>query len=61
MYDFDSKNLKCVLKFSIAKRLIQEGYIVRDIKPNKNNNESTVFLFDNIPEIVGKIIQYSRL
>lgn len=41
--------LKCIKSAKIAKQLIQKGYIVRDIKPNRDNENATVFLFEITP------------
>ena len=44
--------LKCIKSAKIAKQLIQKGYIVRDIKPNRDNEMATVFLFEITPAFI---------
>ena len=40
-----------VFNAGLAKKLIKMGYIVKDIKPNKNNPQKTVVFFDVTEEI----------
>lgn len=47
-----------VFNAGLAKKLIKMGYIVRDIKPNKNNPQKTVFFFDATEEIKNIIKNY---
>ena len=47
----EDENLQCIMSPHLAKILIGKGFIVRDIKPNKNIQNSTVFLFDKSEEI----------
>lgn len=48
-------NLQCVMSPVLAKQLILKGYIVKDIKPNKNFVNGTVFLFEKSSEINKEI------
>lgn len=50
------ENLQCIMSPHLAKMLISKGFIVRDIKPNKDITNGTVFLFDK-SEDVNKIIE----
>lgn len=50
------ENLKCIMSPHLAKMLINKGFIVRDIKPNKDITNGTVFLFDK-SEDINKIIE----
>lgn len=52
------KNNITVLNAGLAKKLIKMGYIVRDIKPNKENPLKTVFFFDASEEIKNIINDY---
>ena len=47
--------LKCIKSAKIAKQLIQKGYIVRDIKPNRDNENATVFLFEITPSFMQDV------
>lgn len=48
-------DLQCVMSPVLAKQLILKGYIVKDIKPNKNFVNGTVFLFEKSNEINKEI------
>ena len=50
------ENLQCIMSPHLAKMLINKGFVVRDIKPNKDIVNGTVFLFDKSNEI-NKIIE----
>ena len=51
----DEIEMKCIVSARIAKKLINMGFIVRDIKPNNTNSLATVFMFEKTPELM-KII-----
>ncbi len=42
---------KIVLNPSIARQLLQKGNVIVDIKPNKNNKEQTVFVFEDTDKL----------
>ncbi|MDD3107074.1 MAG: DUF5659 domain-containing protein [Bacilli bacterium] len=56
----EDDNLQCVMSPHLAKILINKGFIVRDIKPNKNIQNSTVFLFDKSEEL-DKIMEEYKI
>ena len=39
----------------LVKENIQKGYIVRDIKPNRDNENATVFLFEITPSFMEDV------
>lgn len=43
----NERRFKVIIKPSIARKLIQAGNQVFDIKPNKGNKEASVFVFEN--------------
>jgi len=47
-----------VFNAGLAKKLIKLGYVVKDIKPNKNNPQKTVFFFEATEEIKNIIKNY---
>lgn len=49
---------KVVLNVKIARKLIQDGYRVVDIKPNHSNPQSTVFVFADENGEVDDIIKH---
>ena len=52
------ENLQCIMSPHLAKMLINKGFIVRDIKPNKDIINGTVFLFDKSEDITKIIEEY---
>ena len=45
------KNLKCIMSPHLAKILINKGFTVKDIKPNNQIKNGSVFLFENTDEL----------
>lgn len=54
----ESLDLKCVRSAKLAKRLINEGFVVRDIKPSRTNPDATVFLFERTDELMAIVQSY---
>ena len=54
------ENLQCIMSPHLAKMLINKGFVVRDIKPNKDIINGTVFLFDKSNEINKIIEEYKK-
>jgi hypothetical protein len=52
------ENFQCVMSPHLAKILINKGFIVKDIKPNKDIQNGTVFLFDKSEEVNNIIDAY---
>lgn len=52
------KNNITVFNAGLAKKLIKLGYVVKDIKPNRNNPQKTVFFFEATEEIKNIINDY---
>lgn len=52
------KNNITVFNAGLAKKLIKLGYVVKDIKPNRNNPQKTVFFFETTEEIKNIIKNY---
>lgn len=40
-------NYKLIFSPIVARKLLKMGHVIVDIKPNKNNKEMTVFIFEN--------------
>lgn len=53
-------NNKAIFSAGIARKLIQMGFIVKDIQPNKNNQTYTVFYFENTPEFKKALNKISK-
>lgn len=54
------ENLQCIMSPGLAKKLIIMGFIVRDIKPNNQIKNGTVFLFDKSEELDKIIVEYKK-
>lgn len=52
------EDLQCIMSPHLAKILINKGFVVKDIKPNKDITNGTVFLFDKSVEINKIINEY---
>lgn len=52
------KNNITVFNAGLAKKLIKLGYVVKDIKPNRNNPQKTVFFFEATEEVKNIIKNY---
>lgn len=51
-YNLDGKKCKCVYSAPLARALIHKDYAVRDIKPNKDNRDKSVFVFEESEEFL---------
>lgn len=49
------ENLKCIISPKLARSLIKMGFIVKDIRPNRNIPNATIFLFEQSEEIEKQI------
>lgn len=54
----EEKNLKCIRSAKLAKILINKGYVVKDIKPRKDNPDATVFLFERTATLMRIVREY---
>lgn len=57
-YNNETANLKCIKSAKLAKILINEGFVVRDIKPNQNNPSATVFLFEKTEALMRIVDEF---
>jgi len=51
---------RTIFSASLARLLIQKGFIVKDIKPNNQDNKRTVFIFDNSDELNKEVEIYTN-
>jgi hypothetical protein len=47
----DEVKFKVILNPAIARKLLQLGNTILDIKPNKNNKAETVFIFEDTEKL----------
>lgn len=53
-------NNKAIFSAGIARKLIQKGFVVKDIQPNKNNQAYTVFYFEDTSEFREELSKISK-
>jgi hypothetical protein len=51
----NSMKLKSILKPKVARHLIKMGFIVKDIKPFKENTDRTIFLFEETEKLLSEL------
>lgn len=42
----NEKKARCIYAAPVARELLRRGYVITDIKPNKENHDKTVFVFE---------------
>ena len=55
----ESKKLRVIYSTALAKKLIGQGYIVRDIKPNDKDRKRTIFLFEDNEELEKVVNEFT--
>lgn len=55
-----SGKLRVIYSTALAKRLIEKGFVVRDIKPNEKDRKRTVFLFDDSKDVEIVVNEFAR-
>jgi hypothetical protein len=58
-YEFGESRRKSIFNYGIARRLIQLGNIVVDIKPLKEDPNKTVFIFDLTKKLINDLAKFS--
>lgn len=56
----NSGKLRVIYSTTLAKRLIEKGFVVRDIKPNEKDRKRTVFLFDDSKDVEIVVNEFAR-
>lgn len=54
------ENLKCIISPKLARSLIKMGFVVKDIRPNRDIPNATIFLFEQSDEIKMQIEQFKK-
>ena len=52
--------LKSILNPRIARALIKCGFVVKDIKPFKENRDKSIFLFEETEELKNKLCELKQ-
>ena len=54
------KVLKCIISPKLARTLIKLGFVVKDIRPNREIRDATIFLFEDTEELKNQIEIFKR-
>lgn len=56
-----TEQIKCKSIFSprLARELLKEGYIIKDIKPSRESTDRTIFLFEATPSFLKRFEELS--
>lgn len=46
----DTRKSRLIFDARMARKLLKQGFVVIDIKPNRENTDKTIFVFDNTDE-----------
>lgn len=46
----DMRKSRLVFDAKMARKLLKQGFVVIDIKPNRENTDKTIFVFENTDE-----------
>ena len=46
----DTRKSRLIFDAKIARKLLKMGYVVIDIKPNRENTDKSIFVFENTEE-----------
>jgi hypothetical protein len=50
MNEKDTRQSRLVFDAKIARKLLKMGFVVTDIKPNRENTDKSIFIFENTEE-----------
>ena len=53
----DTRKSRLVFDAKIARKLLKMGYVVIDIKPNRENTDKSIFVFENTDEFKQALAQ----
>lgn len=53
----DTRKSRLIFDAKIARKLLKMGFVVIDIKPNRENKEKSVFAFENTEEFKQSLTQ----
>lgn len=53
----DTRKSRLIFDAKIARRLLKEGFVVIDIKPNRENTDKSIFVFENTEEFKSALTQ----
>ena len=53
-------NTKCIFTPFVARNLLKMGNPIVDIKPDKNNKDKTIFVFENTEKLKKDMVKATR-
>lgn len=53
----DTRKSRLIFDAKIARKLLKQGFVVIDIKPNRENMEKSIFVFENTEEFKQALTQ----
>lgn len=53
----DMRKSRLIFDAKIARKLLKMGYVVIDIKPNRENTDKSIFVFENTDEFKQALTQ----
>ena len=53
----DTRKSRLIFDAKIARKLLKEGFVVIDIKPNRENTDKSIFVFENTEEFKQALTQ----
>lgn len=57
MKEKDMRKSRLIFDARIARKLLKQGFVVIDIKPNRENVEKSIFVFENTEEFQQALTQ----
>jgi ribosome-binding factor A len=55
-----NESLKCVISPKLARQLIKAGFVVKDIRPNRDIRDATIFLFEDSDDLEKIIDDFKK-
>ena len=53
----DTRTSRLIFDARIARKLLKDGFVVIDIKPNRENTDKSIFVFENTEEFKQALAQ----
>jgi hypothetical protein len=53
----DTRKSRLIFDAKIARKLLKQGFVVTDIKPNRENTDKSIFIFENTEEFKQALAQ----
>lgn len=53
----DTRKSRLIFDAKIARKLLKQGFVVIDIKPNRENTDKSIFVFENTEEFQNALTE----